>query len=669
MRNRKAILCAITFVLIVSLVLPLGCAKETAQEILGRAVKAINEVESFHMVVTQTLTTPDETFTLSLWDATFKREDGVFVIGQNVDPKSKEVTDYEALFAADGKIYIQPLGSESQWIPIPPSLSQSMTGSLRGLQSATLGQVVDLQDTLQQYTELNRDSDDQFDGQSVYVLKGTVDAQRVIEQMTSVLGIPIELPEDTEIDLSMTEQILIRQNDYLPVRVVAVTIATLKSPDDELTIKWEGETVFSDFNAPVEIPRVDAVEHSLTYPDKDDLTAEDDDLLVSRIAIPETENAFTYFNQAVEKIYWPEDKEGLIFDIIDGEEWDTSFIAELISQNEQSFNLLEEGLTYSNSQAPESTSLDAPRPEVRLWLKIAQLSSIKATYLFKQGKEKAAFDEAIKVIKIGHMIQDSQGGLIYHLIGMAMKRIGLERLREMVADTTLSPELLRSYVDELGELKANREGLAYALKVDYTVMAKNIDDLSTGEASWGRMTGETEEEAKARDKMVQTEYFFMPNKTKRLFAEVYRDGIANIPKHYAEMKFLDPQEFYVPLPDPESELSIIKFALSPNSQGNMFYMLVMPSLSRFVSGVCLEDFWVSGTQLLLAMKSYKSETGSLPQSLGELMPEYILKVPEDPYDGNPIRYLPEGRTIYSVGEDLIDAGGSEEDDLTFKIEF
>lgn len=80
----------------------------------------------------------------------------------------------------------------------------------------------------------------------------------------------------------------------------------------------------------------------------DDSTAQDDDLLVSRIEIPETENAFTYFSQAVEKIYWPEDEGELIQNILDGEEWDSSFVAELISKNEQSFNLLEEGLTYSN---------------------------------------------------------------------------------------------------------------------------------------------------------------------------------------------------------------------------------------------------------------------------------------------------------------------------------
>lgn len=209
-----------------SLMLSPSCTKETAREILGRTVKSINEVESFHMIVTQTLTTSDETFTLSQWDAIFKREDGVFVVGQHVDPKSKEVTDYEVLFATGGEIYLQPLGSESQWIPVPPVISESMTGDLYGLQSATFGQSVNLQDILQQYMELNRASDERFDGQSVYVLEGVMDVDKALGQIEATLGILTELPEGTKIDWSMTEQIFVRQNDYLPLRVVALSPST-----------------------------------------------------------------------------------------------------------------------------------------------------------------------------------------------------------------------------------------------------------------------------------------------------------------------------------------------------------------------------------------------------------------------------------------------------------
>ena len=47
----------------------------------------------------------------------------------------------------------------------------------------------------------------------------------------------------------------------------------------------------------------------------------------------------------------------------------------------------------------------------------------------------------------------------------------------------------------------------------------------------------------------------------------------------------------------------------------------------------------------------------------------------DDFDGKPFRYLPEKRLLYSVGKDLIDSNGAEQDksgkrlDLPFKIDF
>lgn len=296
-------------------------------------------------------------------------------------------------------------------------------------------------------------------------------------------------------------------------------------------------------------------------------------------------------------------------------------------------------------------------------MRLAKLSSIKAVYLFKQGQEKEAFDEAIQVIKIGYMMEGSQGDLTCYLIGTVMKRIGLERLREMMVDTTLPSASLRSYVDKLGNLKADREGFAYTIKAEYTWMAKFIDDLSTG-----KINNSLEEEATPSDKILQIEYYFMPNKTKRLFAELFRPLTEDIFMPYGEREFPEPLLLDRPAPDIDSWPSRIKFFLLPNSAGEWFYMNIAPNVSRFALTMYMNDFWVSGTQLLLAVKSYKSETGSLPESLNELVPKYISKVPEDPYDGKFIRYLPEERIIYSVGKDLIDSGGSEEN-FTFKIEF
>ncbi len=63
----------------------------------------------------------------------------------------------------------------------------------------------------------------------------------------------------------------------------------------------------------------------------------------------------------------------------------------------------------------------------------------------------------------------------------------------------------------------------------------------------------------------------------------------------------------------------------------------------------------------LAVERYRLGRGRLPETLGELAPEYLDRVPEDPYDGESLRYtkLERGFVVYSVGEDGVDEGGKE----------
>ncbi len=51
------------------------------------------------------------------------------------------------------------------------------------------------------------------------------------------------------------------------------------------------------------------------------------------------------------------------------------------------------------------------------------------------------------------------------------------------------------------------------------------------------------------------------------------------------------------------------------------------------------------------------ENGRLPETLGELVPEYLDDVPRDDFDGEPLRYDRDKKVVYSVGEDLTDDGG------------
>lgn len=67
------------------------------------------------------------------------------------------------------------------------------------------------------------------------------------------------------------------------------------------------------------------------------------------------------------------------------------------------------------------------------------------------------------------------------------------------------------------------------------------------------------------------------------------------------------------------------------------------------------------TLAALAVERYRLAEGHLPQSLDNLVPAYMKIVPEDPFDGQSLRYrrMKTGFVVYSVNDDLSDNGGAE----------
>lgn len=83
----------------------------------------------------------------------------------------------------------------------------------------------------------------------------------------------------------------------------------------------------------------------------------------------------------------------------------------------------------------------------------------------------------------------------------------------------------------------------------------------------------------------------------------------------------------------------------------------------------------------ITIERFRLAHGYLPEKLDELVPEFLPAVPDDPFDGQPLRYhhLSKGYVIYSVGRDGHDNNGSErpsdtkssdktEYDITFTVE-
>ncbi len=83
-----------------------------------------------------------------------------------------------------------------------------------------------------------------------------------------------------------------------------------------------------------------------------------------------------------------------------------------------------------------------------------------------------------------------------------------------------------------------------------------------------------------------------------------------------------------------------------------------PREKEILTRKCRTEAALRGTALVAALRAHEQRTGALPLDLAELVPETLASVPRDPFDGEPFRYCPERRIVYSVGINLTDFNGT-----------
>ena len=84
-----------------------------------------------------------------------------------------------------------------------------------------------------------------------------------------------------------------------------------------------------------------------------------------------------------------------------------------------------------------------------------------------------------------------------------------------------------------------------------------------------------------------------------------------------------------------------------------------------------------GAEQTLALQLCRSERGRYPDYLADLVPDYLPRLPVDPYSGNVFAYVPfdDAYLLYSLGPNRCDDGGlpkewdhdGEDYDLVFTV--
>ena len=412
----------------------------------------------------------------------------------------------------------------------------------------------------------------------------------------------------------------------------------------------------------------------------------DDDLRVVRLDIPDDQNAFTYFQQAVDKLDLPKDDEPVMdspapppkVKPMPGEEpdpnappptrtqrwnaltagyveWDQPIVDEFLKRNAEALALWERGLAAPHYQTPLEGrySYLMEIPWCYSHLSLANVVSVRGHDRARRGDHEGAFDDALRLARFGQQIETGKGCLVEYMVGLTFKEMGESLMREQVKTCTLPSSRLRHYAAELARYPCVGQGLVDAWRVEYACQVSAIEEMASGDMDFtGIGSAEPKRHLGPAERLLWRagrSPFFKPNRTRRMFAETMRKMVEDAPKRYNEIRHIDSDE---------RPLNPVMAVLRGNAIGEMIYRLLMPALRGVHHLKCQTNVQVAATRTLLAMKAYKLDKGRLPETLEQLVPEYLDAVPIDDFDGMPLRYNAAKKIIYSVGEDLEDNGGT-----------
>jgi hypothetical protein len=132
-----------------------------------------------------------------------------------------------------------------------------------------------------------------------------------------------------------------------------------------------------------------------------------------------------------------------------------------------------------------------------------------------------------------------------------------------------------------------------------------------------------------------------------------------------------------------SQISNVQEQISQTSRHNFYILssMLLPALGTATIKEAKGLAQVRTAQTALAVERFRLANGKLPDKLSELVPQFLSAVPEDPFDGQPLRYhrLEKGYVVYSISSDGQDNGGRERPtdakssdktpyDITFTVE-
>lgn len=341
------------------------------------------------------------------------------------------------------------------------------------------------------------------------------------------------------------------------------------------------------------------------------------------------------------------------------DQWDNTEIEEVLNVHQKLIDGLEQTFGRPIFKFDQDADTETLIPEYQVLKIYSQLKILKARLFQISGDDTSALQEYLKLKEQILTYAECEGPFLCLLISVSQIGILEKELFQFIHEAKISKQewiqTAQSY--NIHTFYANATRSAYKQEFQFASYCHNLAIQDPAQLIQDvRSLTENPEKPSWIARLLHKGTFalcFRPNKTKNGIYRSYLE-IANQTALPVEARNLEYTNQLNSQFQKRSRLDMI----DSNIIGKILVGIIQPAHEALLRRVAQFQSSSAAIQLSFALRAYHQASGSLPETLDALVPEYIAAIPKDPFDGEPLRYSKAKAILYSVGNDFTDSGGS-----------
>lgn len=393
----------------------------------------------------------------------------------------------------------------------------------------------------------------------------------------------------------------------------------------------------------------------------DDSSYNDLGILSNLKSVSDDENGYvviSYLNNSKYKMFDDRLDADRLKRHIEGSEWDQAFVDEVLSEHGKIITDIEAVINKPYFKFPDYESISDIAEYVQ-FMNASRILILRSIDQANNGNIDEAIEMLITNLKYNQRLKNEENStLISHMVGLVMQGESVKWLHRFLQFEKIDAKALKKLhaaMDHVGVYEEDGFKKVFYGEFNFAVLFF--------------------EEIKAKSiKQRLDDYSGSID-----VLSIYRPGILEVVQAFIPYYFYHPNEVLsqrAPLMkqlagQTQNYCNAITFAadkqnpswfsaLSPNSLSEQWVDMGTVLYKDYFYRRCLSHIYYDSVRSFIGIRQYMLEKGGLPDSLEQLTPKYLKRLPIDYFNGETLNYSKEKGWLYSVGTTFENNNGSED---------